>query len=67
MKDFFGNELEIGDEVAFNPPVYKGIVKGTIVKFTPKMVKVSYDPHGKQYTNETAVFPRELVKKVEVE
>jgi hypothetical protein len=64
MKDFFGNELEIGDTVAFNPPVYKGLVKGIVVKFTPKMIKVSYAPHGKQTTTETAVGSSDVVKHI---
>jgi len=28
--------------VVFNPPKYKGLVTGTIVGFTPKMIKVKY-------------------------
>lgn len=48
MKDFFGHELNIGDVVAFNAPIYKGLVEGVIVKFTPKGCKVKYKPVGKQ-------------------
>lgn len=42
MKDVFGQELEIGDTVAFNPPYYKGMTTGTIKSFTPKGVQVEY-------------------------
>lgn len=40
MKDLFGNDLNLGDIVGFNPPSYKGLTKGKIDKFTPKGVKV---------------------------
>lgn len=41
-RDFFGVELEIGDEVAFIAPGYRHLAKGTITKFTEKMVFISY-------------------------
>lgn len=40
--DFFGAELEVGDEVAFIAPGYRHLAKGTITKFTEKMVFISY-------------------------
>jgi hypothetical protein len=43
MNDIFGCPLQIGDVVAFNPPAYKGLVKGKVVGFTAKMIKVEYD------------------------
>jgi len=42
MKDFFGYPLLLGDTVAFNRPGYKYLVKGTIIAFTPKRVRVKY-------------------------
>ena len=42
MKDFFNQEVHIGDLVAFNEPYYKRIVSGKIIKFTPKGVKIVY-------------------------
>lgn len=42
MKDFTNTEVNIGDTVVFNPPKYKGLAKGKIVKFTPKGVRVEY-------------------------
>lgn len=62
--DIFGHELMVGDTVAFNPPVYKGIVTGSILKFSKKKVTVSYVPHGKQYTVKCSIFSSELVKEV---
>jgi hypothetical protein len=43
MKDFLGQELTIGDRVIV-PEYYNyvGFSWGTIIKFTPKMVRVSY-------------------------
>ena len=63
MKDIFDNELDIGDVVAFNPPQYKGLVKGQILRFGEKTVRVKYDPVGKQHTSECSVYPRDVVKK----
>lgn len=42
MQDFFGQELSEGDIVAVTPHGYKTLVLGTVVDFTPKMVRVSY-------------------------
>jgi len=41
-RDFFGVELDIGDEVAFIAPGYRHLAKGTITRFTEKMVFISY-------------------------
>ena len=41
-KDFFGEVLEVGDTVAFVAPGYRHLAKGTITKFTEKMVFISY-------------------------
>lgn len=42
MKDIFGNELKVGDEVAFNMPYYKTLRKGIIKKFGEKMILITY-------------------------
>lgn len=46
MKDLYNQTLEIGDAVAFNPPRYKGLARGKVVAFTPKMVTVEYATEG---------------------
>lgn len=46
MKDIFGREIQIGDLVAFNPPYYKGLVIGKIIKFNHKTVTVEYIHSG---------------------
>lgn len=40
MKDFNGSALIIGDSVAYLPPNYRHLVKGTVVGFTPKGVVI---------------------------
>lgn len=41
MKDVFGNELSIGDTVAFMVPGYVYALRtGTIVKFTPQKILI---------------------------
>ena len=62
MKDFFGYELAIGDKVAFNPPTYKGLTNGVVVKFTPKGCRVMY----KSYHGEEVTTAFQVVKKIEL-
>jgi hypothetical protein len=42
MQDIVKQELTVGNMVVFNPPKYKGLVTGTVIGFTPKMIKVKY-------------------------
>ena len=42
MKDFLGKELELHDEVVFTAPSYRHLVKGKIIAFTPKKVRIEY-------------------------
>jgi hypothetical protein len=66
MNDFFGNMLEIGDVVAITPHDYKHLVQGTVVGFTPKMVKVSYMRRTWRPNEEPTIInraPDEVVKK----
>lgn len=34
MKDTFGNEVNIGNTIVFNPPYNKGLIKGTVIGFS---------------------------------
>ena len=43
-KDFDGTELKIGDQVAFVAPYVKGLAKGTVAGFTPKMIEIEWSP-----------------------
>ena len=67
MKDLLGQELQVGDIVVYNPPVYKGIKLGVIKGFTPKGGRVSIVRVGKQWAsgiNEhtTVQMSRDVVK-----
>jgi len=42
MKDFFGQELQVGDSVAFMEPQYRNMTHGKILKITPKMMLLEY-------------------------
>lgn len=70
MQDFFGNPLEVGDSVAITPHGYKHLVLGTVVGFTPKMVKVSYPRviTWRQHSEITLInrSPNEVIKKPQI-
>jgi hypothetical protein len=66
VNDFFGQPLSIGDEVAFEQPGYRNLIKGKIVSFTPKFVNVQWTnpiyadhPHG---TQKFRVSPSDVVR-----
>lgn len=42
MKDFAGNELEVGDKVLICLPYYKHLVWGEVERFTDRMIICSY-------------------------
>lgn len=54
MKDYLGNELQVGDEVIFPYPNYRGLVTGKILKITPQKVKMEYvhQNYSRTYTIE---------------
>lgn len=45
MNDFAGQELSVGDYVAFMRPRYRELCLGKITSFTSKKVHVSYKEH----------------------
>jgi hypothetical protein len=70
MKDILKQELAIGNMVVFNPPKYKGLLTGKIVKFTAKMIKVEYSAGWisnwvdgvKTNTDTVSVYPSDVMK-----
>ena len=58
MKDIFGQVINVGDLVAFNPPSYKGLIMGRVTGFTPQKVRVEYRWQGS--VTKTTVFPKDL-------
>jgi hypothetical protein len=59
-KDRIGQELKINDVVVFNPPRYKGILLGKVIKFTPKGVRVQYKHQDS--IEDTALLENDVVK-----
>lgn len=62
MKDFAGNELHVGQEVAICLPYYKHLVKGWVIKIGPKMVTCGYnngrrDDSTPRYPNQVMALP----------
>ena len=41
-KDYFGQDLNVGDRVAFYAPNYRHFTTGEIIAFTEKQVRVKY-------------------------
>ena len=59
-KDFLGQTLEVGDRVIIpDAQGYAGLNWGTVVKITPKMVRVAYKA---QYSGEKVLDPRAVLK-----
>lgn len=63
MKDFFGQPLEIGDEVAFERPHYRKIVMGKIVAFTPKQVRLLWFNNTCGAEDNFLTYPNTVIKK----
>lgn len=60
MKDFLGNELEIGDIVAVTRNPYSQQWKRFVIGFSPKGIRVSITKDGEQEGN--VYFSRQTVK-----
>ena len=60
MFDFTGRAVFVGDEVIIVEPYYHNLIRGLIVKFTPKGIKVKYKTHS-DYERETFVYNGEFV------
>ena len=69
MKDFFGQELAIGDAVVMNDKTYSELKLAKVVKFTPTMVRVAmYDSHwGKGWMGGTVLCNSHQVVRAEQE
>lgn len=74
MKDFFGQELKVGDYVAIERPKYRELTTAVVVSFTPQKVRVAYnlhyqsssvehiDPKGKSWNYLFLIDPRAVIK-----
>jgi len=41
-KDFLGNDIHVGDKVAFMQLKYRNLITGTVVKITPKTLLIEH-------------------------
>ena len=48
MRDQLHQEILINDYVVFNPPRYKGVVLGRVIKLNPKSCTIAYGLSGDQ-------------------
>lgn len=62
MKDFLGNELNIGDTVVMIQPRYRELVKATILRFTDHYVFLKYKLHYGDHMDEVKQTPDQLIK-----
>lgn len=62
MKDFLDKEVQVGDEVVITEPRYHNFIRGVIVKFTPKGVKVRYNRVHFKCVEETFVGEGGFIK-----
>ena len=54
MKDIRGNEIKIGDTVAYAPGgSYAGIKIGTVVKINTKMISIAGEHNGRHMHSKT--------------
>ncbi len=63
MTDLFNREVKLGDIVGFNPPKYKGLERGIVIKVSEKSCKVEWNIRGdikdQCSRNQVMVLPRE--------
>lgn len=57
MKDFLGNELNVGDKVVYVRRNYRDLATGEVVSIGPKKVTITEKEFGQTYR-----FPSQVVK-----
>lgn len=61
-KDFFGNEIKVGDTVAFMQTNYRSLRLGTVKSLTPKMVNIEHKPTNVRSTETRQEHSQVIVK-----
>lgn len=64
MKDYWNQDLAVGDTVSFCRPKYRDFTDGKIIKITPKLVILEYTLH---YGNTKATYkawPTDIIKRI---
>ena len=62
MKDFFGQQLEIGDSVGVLLKGYRHLVNAKVIQFTPQKVRVEYKQREHLYSETYLVDTNMLVR-----
>lgn len=60
-KDFFGNDLQIGDTVAFMRKEYRYLIEGKVIKITAKTILIEHEPLNGYYA-QTKQSPNQVIK-----
>ena len=63
MKDRFGNELNVGDEIIFIRPMYRELTTGVITKITEKTIFCDYDCGTNLHSEHTKTTPHDAIRK----
>lgn len=59
--DIFDVVIQRGDPVAFNPPKWKGLAKGTVTGFSNKQVQIKFLDTRYKQNRITSCYPKDLV------
>ena len=62
-KDFFGNDLQVGNTVAFMQLNYRSLKQGTIIKITDKIVFIEHEKFNVG-GNQTKQAHDQVIKKI---
>ena len=63
MRDFLGNEFEVGDQVVFMQLSYRNLVKGKVIKETSQMCTIQHEKLNVGGTT-TRQFHNQVIKVV---
>lgn len=61
-KDFFDNDINVGDEVAFMQTGYRTLLKGVVAKITDKLVFITHERTNVGKTETKQEFNQVIVK-----
>jgi hypothetical protein len=63
VKDFNGDEVNVGDYIVFIEPYYRNLKHGKAIKINPKSVTVEYEmkKYGKYHNCKTVRFADQFV------
>lgn len=63
MKDFLGNDINVGDNIVLIMPNYRSLTKGVVKSMSAKMIVVEHDhPNISNHKTETKQFPEQVIK-----